>query len=202
MIQIKIIRHSERLDYSYPHYWIFYFGHYWADTPLSTNGHKMAQLKGIHLITDGFAPKYIYTSPYTRTMATATEIKNSFPQSELVIEPLLSEYQPTYKHAINLYPNGIQTTYDGIQTDFYYPETYDKFTDRVKFIIHKLIEKNDHDLIIITHGEVLKIYIAYLQSRFPDKFLESSRVPYLTTLSFKFDKINNKIEPDSISILI
>lgn len=198
MIKIKIIRHSERLDYSYPLYWLVCFGHYWADSPLTTNGHKIAYTKGKEMVANNFNPKYIYTSPYSRTMATSTEIKKSFPHTEIMIEPLLSEYQPIYKHKINLYPDGIPTTYDGNETDFSYPEIYEAFSDRVQFIISKLIEKNSEDLLIVTHGELLKLYINYIQTLYPDLLLDSGSVPYLTTLTFDYDKENESIVESSI----
>ncbi|XWV25584.1 putative phosphoglycerate mutase family protein [Tupanvirus deep ocean] len=200
MVQIKIIRHSERLDYSRPLYWLLCFGHYWADTPLTRNGHVIANVKGKEMVTTDFNPKYIYTSPYTRTMATATEIKDSFPHSEIIIEPLLAEYQPYYKHNINLYPNGIPTTYDGQETEFVYPESYETFEKRIKFIISKLIEKHDTDIIIVTHGEVLKTYINYIQSLYPDLMLDPGTTPYLTVLSFKYDKETNIIDQSSVKI--
>jgi broad specificity phosphatase PhoE len=194
MIKIKIIRHSERLDYTYPIYWLFYIGYYWADSPLTINGHKMANDKGKELASSNFRPKIIYTSPYTRAMATATEIKNSFPDAEIIIEPLLAEYQPMYKHRIGLYPEGIPTTYDGTKTEFSYPESEDFFCKRVIFIISKLIDKNCNDFIIITHGKFLKAYINHLQLLYPDVMLDINNVDYLTTLSFECDDSKKIIE--------
>ena len=133
-------------------------------------------------------------------MATATEIKNSFPESEILIEPLLSEYQPHYKHRINLYPKGIPTKYEGKETEFSYPETNDNFLERVKFITSKLIEKNNCDFIIITHGAFLKAYISLLQEQFPDLMLDPKDTPYLTILSFDYDHIEKKIVENSIKI--
>lgn len=198
--RIKIIRHSERLDYTYPIYWLFCFGQYWADSPLTTYGHKCALEKGKEIASDNFQPKYIYTSPYTRTLGTSTEIHSSFPQSEIMIEPLLSEYQPLHSHHISLYPNGIPTTYEGQETEFTYPETYDMFSKRVQYIIGKLIEKNNSDLIIVTHGEILKAYISHIQSLYPDSMLDAVDTPYLTILSFTYDKINQRIDEPSIKI--
>lgn len=200
MIQIKIIRHSERLDYTNPLYWLVCFGHYWADTPLTKNGYQMANAKGKKMISENFNPKYIYTSPYTRTLSTATEIKTSFPNCEIIIEPLLAEYQPSYKHSIILYPNGIPTTYQGQETEFSYPETLEILEKRIKFIISKLINKHDNDIIIVTHGEVLKTYINYIQSLYPDIMLDPGSTPYLTTLSFGYDKVNMKIDEKSVRI--
>ena len=200
MVKIKIIRHSERLDFSHPFYWLFCFGHYWSDSPLTSNGYQIADAKGKQMINNEFKPKYIYTSPYSRTLATATEIKNSFPHTEIVIEPLLAEYQPMYKHKITLYPKGIPTTYDGEKTEFSYPETHEQFTKRIKFIISKLIEKNNADTIVMTHGEVLKVYINYLQELYPNLILDAGSTPYLTILSFEYDPTEKKIIEDSIRI--
>lgn len=200
MVRIKIIRHSERLDFTQPFYWMLCIGQYWADSPLTTNGHKNANIKGKELVCQEFNPKHIYTSSYTRMMATATEIKDSFPHGEIVIEPLLAEYQPNYRHRISLYPNGIPTTYDGQETDFCYPESYDNFAERVQFIISKLIEKHDNDLLIVTHGEVLKVYINYIQSLYPELMLDPGTTPYLTILSFEYNKENNTIDMDSVKL--
>ena len=200
MVQIKIIRHSNRLDHSNPFRWAVSFGHYWYDSPLTEYGHNMARIKGQKLASENFCPKYIYTSPYIRTMATATEIKTSFPHTEIIIESLLAEYQPSTGHTIILYPNGIPTIYDGQETGFSYPETYENFEKRIQFIISKLIEKSDGDIIIITHGEVLKTYINYIQSMYQDLLLDPGTTPYLTTLSFDYDKANNKINEKTVRI--
>lgn len=199
MVQIKIVRHSERLDFSHPFYWLICFGHYWADSPLTINGHKTANEKGKTMICNGFSPKHIYTSPYSRTIATAIEIKASFLNSEIIIEPLLAEYQPYNRHRISLYPDGIPTVSNEQETGFNYPENYENFSKRILFIISKLIDKND-DLIIVTHGEVLKTYINYIQNLYPDIMLDSGATPYLTVLSFEYDNINKKIIELSVKI--
>lgn len=200
MQTIKIIRHSERLDYTYPLYWLLCFGQYWADSPLTKRGHKIAKSKGKDLAdAKTYYPSYIYTSPYNRTMATAAEIKNQFTHSQLIIEPLLCEHQPYTKHNIALYPGGIPTTYEGVETGFAYPESYEQFENRVKFIISKLIDKHDEDILIVTHGEVLKSFIVELQNKYPYKKLDPGKTPYLTILSFQLDENKNIVE-DSIQI--
>lgn len=200
MIEIKILRHSNRMDFTYPIKWMFYFGHYWSDSPLTEEGYTNARNKGIRLKSEGFVPHRIYTSPYGRTLTTATEIKASFPQSELVIEPLLAEYQPRYGHSITLYPKGLPTTYDGLSTNFTYPESMDNFSLRIRFIIGKLIEKNDSNILIVTHGEVLKSYITYLQYLFPGLLLDPGSTPYLMTLSFMVVKKTGEIIANSIKL--
>jgi len=207
-MKIKIIRHSERLDYTKPLQWLFYIGYYWSDSPLTLNGHEMARSKGQELAKEiDFDPRFIYTSPYIRTMETATSIQNSFPKAQIIIEPLLAEYQPYYKHTITLFPKGVPATYQGEETEFTYPETYEKHVDRVKFIIQKIIDKHDlrstsvdisHDIIIVTHGEVIKTYAEYLLEIYPDTLLDIGNTPYLTTISFEYDTKLNKIIEESI----
>jgi len=215
MVQVKIVRHSERLDYSQPTKWFGQFctkyfyeylwkdnssGPYWSDSPLTENGLIMANTKGKQLAAGNFNPKYIYTSPYTRTIDTAKEIQKSFIEAKIVIEPLLSEYQPKYKHLITHYPSGIPTTYDGNDTGFCFPENYEDFNQRIKFIMAKLIEKNNDDILIVTHGEAIKVYAQYVKSIYPELTLELGSTPYLTTLSFDYDKCNQKIIEQSVRI--
>lgn len=199
MIKIKIIRHSERLDYANILYWLLCIGQYWSDSPLTSNGHEMAKLKGKELSSCGINPKYIYTSPYCRTMSTATEIKMSFPKSDIVIEPLLAEYQPYYKHNISLYPKGIPTNYNGFETEFKYPESYYDFEKRIIFIISQLANNSNEDIIIITHGEVLKCFANYVQNLYPDLTFTLDNIAYLATLSFEYDIDNKKIIESSIT---
>lgn len=200
MIQIKIVRHSERLDYASFHKWIFYFGYHWRDSPLTAEGYKTAQEKGIALKTDGYNPTHIYTSPYSRTLATSTELRSSFLKSEIVVEPLIAEFQPMFIDRTSMYPNGIPTTYDGQDTGYSFPETFDNFVNRVHFIIFSLINKHDTDIMIVTHGAVLKVLISYLQTSFPDVLLNPGTTPYLTTLSFKYDKNSKTIVKDSVRL--
>lgn len=200
MVKIKIIRHSERLDFTYPLYWLVCFGQFWSDTPLTANGHKIAKDKAIKMRDDNFNPSHIYTSPYTRTMATATEIKTSFPNTQILIEPLLSEYQPYFAHSTSIYPHGIPTTYNDTATEFRYPETITNFAKRIQFIIGKIIEKSDNDCILVTHGEVIKSCVTYIKHLYPELVLDPGNTPYLTVLSFEYDKINDKIIRQSVKI--
>lgn len=201
MVKVKIVRHSERLDYTYPLYWLLCWQMYWDDSPLTTYGHKIAADKGEKFALDkSYNPKHIYVSPYNRTLSTASEIKEYFADAELVIEPLLCEYQPNKKHVIELYPRGIPTSHHGKKTEFSYPETHDKFTKRVCYIIADLMGRYNEDIMIITHGEFLKVYIARMQEMFPDIFLETGSPPYLCTLSFEYEFETGKVDPKSIKI--
>jgi broad specificity phosphatase PhoE len=199
MVVVKLIRHSERIDYSNPISWLFYFGYYWSDPPLSTKGYEDAQKKGEELKKENFFAHQILVSPYSRTIHTALEIAKSFPSCPIVIEPLLSEYQPYYNHRVNLYPQGIPSiSLDDIE--FTFPESYDQFIARVQYIIFKLLRENNNDFIIITHGEFLKCFVNFLQTKFPNLLLDIKNIPYLITVSFEFDKNSSDIIESSIQI--
>jgi broad specificity phosphatase PhoE len=202
MPTVKILRHSERLDYANPLLWMVCFGQKWDDAPLTEHGHQIANQKGQALV-DGkdFNPKKIYTSPYRRTMSTASSIRASFPEAEIIVETLLSEYQPNKPHLIDLYPHGISTYYNGQQTNFCYPETHDEFKSRAHFIVDQLVIANTNDFAIITHGELLKVFIAYFKQTYPDVLFESDAYPsYLCTLSFTYDADSKQIDGSSIRL--
>src|ERR1700747_1283925 len=154
-MHVKLIRHSERYDFKYPYLWIFCVGYYWADPPLTSCGKIMARNCALEF-TKNFPNinyKYIISSPYTRTIETSNEFKK-ITNSEIIIEPLLSEYQPYIAHHITGYPDGIPTDYDDIQTSFSYPETYENYLTRVEFILKTLIDKyskTNDNIIIVTH---------------------------------------------------
>ena len=200
MQKIKIIRHSERLDFTNPLYWMMCIGQYWADSPLTKNGHTMAYNKGVELSDGSFNPKNIYTSPYARTMATATEISKSFPTANVIIQSLLSEYQPYYAHTVSLYPNGIDTKYDGIETGIKFPESEEEFSFRVKFILEKLITVDKSDILIVTHGEFIKKTINYIKSVCDNIVIHSDNIPYLTVISFDYEPSVGRINPESVKI--
>ncbi len=199
MIQIKFIRHGERLDITYPLYWLICFGYYWADPPLTAHGHEIAQKKGQELALDGFNPRYIYTSPYIRTRETAFDLKLTYPEAEIMLEPLLAEYQPWFKNHIDLHPAGVPTTYDGKPTPFSYPEDFENFGKRVEFIYEKLLDKKQ-SICVVTHGEVLTYLISKFQSAFPGRLLDLKKVDYLTTLSFQYDPDTKEIDETSVKL--
>jgi broad specificity phosphatase PhoE len=195
MVHIKIIRHSERLDYAYPWYWIFCIGQYWTDPPLTLNGHLMAKRKGCELKKE-FDPKIIYTSPYTRTFSTAIEINYSFPEAKIVLQPLLSEFQYFKNHSTSFYPLGIPATFNGKETKFNFPENYEDFEERIIYCINKLIKNAESDILIVTHAEAIKVFAGYLKSIYTDITLEFKNIGYLDTLSF--DYVDNQIIKNSI----
>lgn len=199
-MRVVIIRHSERLDYSNPLLWMVCIGHHWNDSPLTWRGYGMARERGQKLAESGIKPRFIYTSPYNRTMATANELLSHFPGAVLAIEPLLSEHQPSSPHTVSLYPDGIPTTFEGIETDFRFPESTEELDKRVRFIISKLIEKNTEDIILVTHGEILKVFTNYLVMAYPELILDLRGAPYLTSLSFEFDKTIQQIVASTIHV--
>lgn len=53
---------------------------------------------------------------------------------------------------------------------------------------------------VVTHGEVLKVIIRHLQDAFPEVVLDPGNTPYLTTISFIYDKMNGYIIKDSVKL--
>jgi len=200
MVHIKILRHSERYDFTNPIKWIFSFGGYWSDPPLTNKGHRMAYLKGKEIRDEKFYPVNMYCSPYIRTISTGNEIKKSFTGMEIIFEPLIAEYQPYFKHQTILYPIGLPTNYNGESTLFKYPETYDLFQERVTYIIDKIMSSNSQDTLIISHGEFLKAFISYLQNQFPLSINETEYVSYLYEISFDYDYQTQEIDEKSIKL--
>lgn len=200
MVHIKIIRHAERLDHTDPLRWFFYFGYFWFDSPLTDNGHRAAREKGREIMSAEFQPKYIYTSPYRRTISTATEIQRSFPSAEISIMPLLSENQSYWQHCTAFFPLGIPTTYESLETQFAFPETYTSFITRCEFILEKILQKKC-DVIIITHSELIKGFLTYIQNKHPDIILEPKNISYLSTLSFDYDPVAETIIESSVKLV-
>lgn len=187
MYKVKIIRHAERLDYKNPLQWFFSFGQYWADTPLTNNGYLLAYQKGVDIMSENFNPQKIYTSPYIRTMATASQIQKSITSANVVIEPLISEYQQLFRHNTTMYPAGIPAI-KLPHLFFEYPESYENFVVRVEYAINSLLEKNTDDFIIVTHGAFLSAFMAI----YCDIQKETS-FAYLSSITFMYDTINKKI---------
>lgn len=200
MVKVRILRHSERTDYTEPYKWVFYTGYCSNDSPLTSRGFDMANTKAKLLANDpDFKPQVIYTSPYTRTIQTAVQMKTIFNDADVIIENLLAEYQESYVHKINIYPTGIPI-YNADGNNFNFPESYADLEKRVMYIIPKLIKKRSSDIIIITHGEVVKVFISYLQQMFPDKLLDPGRTPYLTCIYFEYDTDTDTINKESVKL--
>lgn len=202
LTKVRIIRHSARLDQSNYFTWQFMIGQYGDDSSLSTDGYTMAITKGQQLASEGLKFKHVFCSPYKRTIATGTQFLESFPESTIVIEPLLAEEQLSKAHIIELYNKPIPCKYNGVLTEFSFPETVSTFNKRVQFIVSKLIE--DHgdsgDIVMVTHGAIVKSYASYVSSLFPDLGIDTWTAPYLTTLSFTFDKSSQTIVKDSVKM--
>lgn len=200
MIKVKIIRHAERYDYVNPLSWMFYFGHYWSDPPLSNRGYQWTKQKASSWENEQFCPKQIYTSPYVRTMATAVVFKDHFMDCQMAVIPLLAEYQPSYAHKTTFYPKGIPTDCDNCPTHFVYPESNISFKKRVKFIIHHLFSISKSDILIVTHGEVLRSLKEILMAEAPHLIANNEPIPYLHTLAFDYDTVNQGIVKESIKV--
>jgi broad specificity phosphatase PhoE len=203
---IKIMRHGARQDVSNPISWLSgLFCNYFHDTSLSYYGHQTSIEKGKALKNKEFNPKWIFTSPYQRTIETANNIRLSFPESSFDIIPLLAEYQPNYAQRINCYKDSVPTNYYNELTEFSYPETHEQFKKRVVFTINKLINKcnnlqNDTNILVVTHAEFVRCFIDYLSKVYPDLVLDSNNITYLSSVTFEYDVNTGLISENNIII--
>jgi broad specificity phosphatase PhoE len=197
-MKVKIIRHAERLDCTSPIYWMCCVGQHFSDTPLSVNGLASASLLGEQFAAEGFNPSHIYVSPYSRTLSTAVRVRKSLPRTDLIIENLLAEYQSSSAHCINLYPEGLPTDYHGDDTGFSYPETEDQLQNRIRFILYKLMDKNDQDILLVTHAGILQAVYDIIRKDNPEFKLDMDRIGYLASISFDYDYNNKTILLDTV----
>lgn len=197
-MRVKICRHSERLDYANPLYWLICFGYHGTDPPLTERGCSMVENKAQQLLSEGFVPQKIFTSPYLRTMTTASIMQKYWPTADIHVEPGLSEYQSWRKHRTAVYPNGIESTYE-------FPERHDAMRIRARETIDSLIKKSSGDLMIVTHGAIVRAYADHVNDMIQGynllkeetvPQLDTSSINYLGTLSFTIE--DNKLSDISI----
>lgn len=162
--KIIVMRHGDRNDYHNPLYWIFGYCITRWDTELSSYGIENSKKVGKEL-SESITPTHIITSPWLRCIQTATIIKNYFPNSELIVEPLLGEYEKKIEYC-TLYPEG-RTEYKDM---FQRPENENTIKDRAQFIKKKLASKYPHS-IWITHQRVMKEILSSVVNKEITKYL-------------------------------
>lgn len=178
------MRHSERLDYANPLYWLVCLGYYRHDPPLTKRGCDMAEDKAKDMITEHFDPTRIFSSPYLRTTTTASIINKYYPEATLSFDTGLSEYQIWSRHCTSMYPDGID------HPDYPFPETYEQLKHRTINTIEGIIKSHPgEDILIVTHGAVLRAYIDHINSiietyKPATPLIETGDLHYLSTLSF------------------
>jgi broad specificity phosphatase PhoE len=179
MSKIVILRHGDRYDYENPLVWLWGFTNRKWDTELSYQGIKHTQIVSQELLDKVFTdnkPTHIITSPWIRCMQTATIIQQYFKDCEIIIEPLLGEYEKTLE-SCTLYPNGRpiefeetreieedtdekQNTIEGSYIEFIRPEDEKNVTDRSVYISEKLKKKYPKS-IWVTHRTVMEKITSY-----------------------------------------
>ncbi len=138
------------------------------DPPLSAKGLSKSEELGRLFYENKIIPEAIVVSPFTRCIQTATQIQKSLDYTtDIILNPLLGEYEFMWKHTCASYPFGIVPIYlyktdnkiDKIECK--YPEKYEDMNSRCNFIIEKLINKYDN-LIIVSHSSIVKYLAKYL----------------------------------------
>lgn len=200
-MKVKIVRHSIRYDSTHMIKWLWKVitgKDMFFDTPLSSQGLLKAEEYGKLLVEPDFNPTKFYVSPYVRTQQTAFEIQKSFPNSEIVLEPLLGEFQAVFHQSLNSYPDGLPGNLHDIE--FKFPESYLGLAGRCQYILNDIIDHNE-DVIIVTHSETIRTLAIHFNLVYGAN-LNIKDIPYLCTLSFDVKDTNGckKIDYESFKL--
>jgi probable phosphoglycerate mutase len=139
----------------------------WTDTPLTELGRKQANLIGLRLKRDLNEAEYvIYSSDLKRAWQTAEIVGNHLnlnvaPEKDLREKNTGVAAGKTKKWAnANRNPRK-DNKFDFDYLDFQNGETWRQFSDRVGSCMEKLVEADQKNLIIVTHGGTLGFIIAW-----------------------------------------
>jgi uncharacterized protein (DUF924 family)/broad specificity phosphatase PhoE len=163
-MKLILLRHSIRDDIDNPEK---YVGHN-NNCPISTRGIELCHSKASKL---KYEPTHIITSPFLRTIQTAEVYKLYFPDSNFMIDCLLSEGQNCHR------PSFEQELLDQMDlAGIKYPETISDIMVRCKNFLLKLMNKGSaSDIYLIsTHGI---IYNLILQLIFPQYYFKTTESP-------------------------
>ena len=137
------------------------------DPPLSEGGMQKSEVLGQVLLKEKFVPEAIVVSPFIRCIQTATQIQKSLePTSEVIINPMLGEYEFLWKHLCANYPYGLPASYvhktenGNKKISCNYPETYEDMQKRCEFVAEEIMSRYDN-AIFITHGSLVKFFAGY-----------------------------------------
>ena len=162
-------------------------GQPWSDSPLTPDGTAAARALGERWWSEGFDPDLVYTSPYLRTMATATALTSHQPvRAPIQIMNALSEFQPDNPHQLHLYPDGMQTIQTPT-THYPLPETITQFETRVASFIDSLCSQppTNGNLLLVTHGAFLRTLAHLLANRSGRDQNPLTEIPYLTEITME-----------------
>ena len=125
------------------------------DPILSTNGLEQTKNIGRKLFNSNFTPKVIITSPYIRCIQTSTQIQSSYETNtpEIILSPILGEYQYYWKQICASYPFGIPEKHNN--KIYEYPENKYNLKKRSIDILEEIINKYDN-AIVVTHKSIVE----------------------------------------------
>ena len=173
-------------------------GQPWSDSPLTPEGTTAARSLGEKWWSDGFDPDLVYSSPYLRTMATATALINHQPvKAPLQILPVLSEFQPDSPHKLHLYPEGMEVI-EAPGHRYPLPESVSQFETRVATFLDTLCTDSpvEGDLLLVTHGAFIRTLAHLLANRSGHDQNPLQEIPYLTEITIPVQ--DGTIDLDSV----
>ncbi|KAI6174682.1 Protein UBASH3A-like protein [Aphelenchoides bicaudatus] len=171
MRSIWIVRHGERVDNVNPSWRLNAPRGAWDDPILTDRGHQQAREVGLQLAKANEPIDYVFCSPFTRTIQTATGILNSLEETgshlykkigvpPIFVEPGFCESlhvcQPTpghleMKELTQLFPR-IDQNYKPYHTKHYTETTSMCCQRRISDTIEKLLKDYLGNVLIVSHG--------------------------------------------------
>lgn len=175
-----------------------------VDAPLTEKGRKQAEALRDRL--DEIEIDKIYVSSLGRTRETASII-NEKKRIDLIEEPMLMERDFGEWDGMNV-PEisgiyGVSTEWVFAHPLKYQPpggERYEDFIKRVITIMDRLaMENQERDILLVTHGEVLRTILGYLQGYdlVKTKPKESAQHASLTKIEYKDQKYKIVVQNDT-----
>ena len=139
----------------------------WTDTPLTELGRKQANLIGLRLKRELDGREFVlYSSDLKRALQTA-EILGDHLNLKIIYEKDLREINTgvaagkTKKWANENRNPRKENKFDFDYQEFQNGETWRQFSNRVKSCMKNIVESEEKNLIIVTHGGTLSFIIAW-----------------------------------------
>jgi broad specificity phosphatase PhoE len=176
------LRHAERYDQTNPiRYILFYYLTFGTDTPLTSNGFKQTIEKAKGLLSSNV--KKIISSPYLRTLQTATTIKDTLGEDiPMIVDKRFVELERFGENKNLLYPTGFNIT-NSIKI-----ESDEQLYDRVQKMWNMLLQNEQQNTVIVSHSYfILALYdylngVKYRNTTLLEKFKLWMHLPYLIKL--------------------
>ena len=193
-----VVRHGLRIDFTTPD-WVKTAGNPY-NPPLDPKGLEQAGETAERLMNENI--KYIFSSPFYRTLQTASAVAEKL-KVEICVESGFSEWLKAeeFKYMPDLYNlDDMKNEFPLINREYKsivsaeYPESREELDERTEKALEKIIEKYKSNILIISHGSPIKSIYKSLIKTVPDDYQPMCSV---SRFSFNSDKWKLEIDSDS-----